>query len=82
MSINISPAQILAAGFVEKVRSALRKSGLPPHLLCLELTESIFVGAQYAETVIILETLAKDGIKLALDDFGTGYSSLGYLSKL
>jgi diguanylate cyclase (GGDEF)-like protein len=82
MSINVSPAQILAAGFVEKVRGALRKSGLPARLLCLELTESIFVGANYAETAIVLETLARDGVVLALDDFGTGYSSLGYLSKL
>jgi diguanylate cyclase (GGDEF)-like protein len=82
MSINVSPAQILAAGFVEKVRSALRKSGLPPQMLCLELTESMFVGANYAETVIVLETLTKDGVILALDDFGTGYSSLSYLSKL
>ena len=82
MSINVSPAQILAAGFVEKVRAALQTTGLPPHLLCLELTESMFVGSRYAETVFVLETLARDGVKLALDDFGTGYSSLGYLQKL
>ncbi len=82
MSINVSPAQILAAGFVEKVRGALQKSGLPSRLLCLELTESMFVGAKYADTVIVLETLARDGVILALDDFGTGYSSLSYLSKL
>jgi diguanylate cyclase (GGDEF)-like protein len=82
MSINVSPAQILAAGFVEKVRGALQKSGLPARLLCLELTESMFVGAKYADTVIVLETLARDGVILALDDFGTGYSSLSYLSKL
>ena len=82
MSVNVSPAQILTAGFIEKVRGALRKTGLPPHLLCLELTESIFVGSSYAETVIILEALSKDGVRFALDDFGTGYSSLGYLSKL
>jgi EAL domain-containing protein (putative c-di-GMP-specific phosphodiesterase class I) len=82
MSVNVSLAQILSAGFVEKVRGALRKSGLPPHMLCVELTESIFAGSRYADIIIILETLQKDGVKLALDDFGTGYSSLGYLSKL
>jgi diguanylate cyclase (GGDEF)-like protein len=82
MSVNISPAQILSAGFVEKVRGALRKTGLPPHLLCLELTESIFIGSSYAETVMIIETLSKDGVTFALDDFGTGYSSLSYISKL
>lgn len=82
ISVNVSPAQILAAGFVEKVRKALLKSGFPPHLLCLELTESMFLGGKFSETVTILEALAKDGIKLALDDFGTGYSSLSYISKL
>jgi diguanylate cyclase (GGDEF)-like protein len=82
MSINVSLAQILSAGFVERVRAVLERTQLPPQLLCLELTESMFVGAHYAETTIVLETLAKDGVKLALDDFGTGYSSLGYLTKL
>jgi diguanylate cyclase (GGDEF)-like protein len=82
VSVNVSLAQILAAGFVEKVRAALRKTGLPAPLLCIELTESIFAGSRYADIIFILETLAKDGVKLALDDFGTGYSSLGYLSKL
>jgi diguanylate cyclase (GGDEF)-like protein len=82
MSVNVSPAQILTAGFIEKVRSALGKSGLPPDLLCLELTESMFVGSHYAETIMVLETLKKDGVKLSLDDFGTGYSSLSYLTTL
>ncbi len=82
ISVNVSPAQIIAAGFLEKVRRALRRSGLPPQLLCIELTESMFLGGKFSDTVTILEALAKDGVKLALDDFGTGYSSLSYLSKL
>jgi diguanylate cyclase (GGDEF)-like protein len=82
VSVNVSPAQLLAAGFVEKVRAALLKSKLPAEMLCLELTESIFLGGNYGETIALLQILAKDGIKLSLDDFGTGYSSLGYLSKL
>jgi diguanylate cyclase (GGDEF)-like protein len=82
ISVNVSPAQIMAAGFLEKVRKALRQSGLPPQLLCLELTESMFLGGKFSDAVTTLEALAKDGVKLALDDFGTGYSSLSYLSKL
>ena len=82
ISVNVSPAQIMAAGFLEKVRKTLQRTGLPPHLLCLELTESMFLGSKFSDAVIILEALAKDGVKLALDDFGTGYSSLSYLSKL
>jgi diguanylate cyclase (GGDEF)-like protein len=82
ISVNVSPAQIMAAGFLEKVRKTLQRTGLPPHLLCLELTESMFLGGKFSDAVLILEALSKDGVKLALDDFGTGYSSLSYLSKL
>jgi diguanylate cyclase (GGDEF)-like protein len=82
VSVNVSAAQILASHFVERVRAALQASGLAPHMLCLEITESIFAGAHFGETAVIFETLTKDGVKLALDDFGTGYSSLSYLQRL
>jgi EAL domain-containing protein (putative c-di-GMP-specific phosphodiesterase class I) len=82
ISVNVSPAQLLQAGFVERVRALLNQYSFPARLLCLELTESIFLGDQYAETLVVLHELRKLGVVLALDDFGTGYSSLGYLSKL
>lgn len=82
ISVNISPAQILEAGFVSKVNAALAQTNLPPHLLCLEITETLFLGASMDAVRIILAQLEELGVKLALDDFGTGYSSLGYLAKL
>ena len=55
---------------------------MPAHLLCLELTESLFIGKSVEKVQKILESLRELGILLALDDFGTGYSSLSYLEKL
>jgi len=54
---------------------------LPPHLLELELTESLFMNDK--EGVLeLLESFRNQGITLSIDDFGTGYSSLSYLKKL
>src|SRR5204863_2036453 len=60
---------------------ALDRAALPPHLLTLELTESVLVAA--GERVELrLNALKSRGVKLALDDFGTGYASLAYLQRL
>jgi EAL domain-containing protein (putative c-di-GMP-specific phosphodiesterase class I) len=63
------------------VVSALAASGLPPHRLEIEVTESVFLR----DGTVALETLNRIialGCGVALDDFGTGYSSLGYLRKI
>jgi diguanylate cyclase (GGDEF)-like protein len=82
VSVNVSAAQFLEAGFTEEVEACLKRHGLPPELLCLELTESVFIGASASAIRECLYVLSSLGIKLALDDFGTGYSSLGYLARL
>jgi diguanylate cyclase (GGDEF)-like protein len=82
IAVNVSPAQILQSGFVRKVGAVLARTQLPPDLLCLELTESLFLGRTLASVRVILEDLHNLGVTLALDDFGTGYSSLAYLSQL
>ncbi len=82
IAVNVSPAQILQSGFVRKVGQALERSNLPPDLLCVELTESLFLGRSLTSVRTILDDLHGLGITLALDDFGTGYSSLAYLSQL
>ena len=65
----------------ETVVGALTSTGLPPHRLEIEVTESIFVrdGTTAQGT---LENLMGIGCGVALDDFGTGYSSLGYLRRM
>ena len=82
VAVNISAAQMLQAGFIEKVRRALQDSQLPAHLLCLELTESLFVGKSMMTVKKLLDEIKAMGIRTALDDFGTGYSSLSYLEHL
>ena len=82
VAVNVSTAQILQSSFVENVRDILAETNLPAHLLCLELTESMFVGKSMSIVQKMLENFRVLGIMTALDDFGTGYSSLSYLEHL
>jgi diguanylate cyclase (GGDEF)-like protein len=82
VAVNVSTAQILQSGFVDHVREVLADTNLPAHLLCLELTESMFVGKSMNIVQKMLENFRVLGIMTALDDFGTGYSSLSYLEHL
>jgi diguanylate cyclase (GGDEF)-like protein len=76
LALNVSAQQLKHAEFPKLVRRALDKYGIPPALLELELTESVFADEAAGAT---LGRLAQLGVHLALDDFGTGYSSLSYL---
>ena len=81
VAVNLSVAQFRRGNLVEAVSAALSRSGLPPALLELELTESVLLH----DTETALETLRAlkaIGVKLAIDDFGTDYSSLSYLKRL
>jgi len=80
IAINVSALQFQQSHFVERVANVLAVSGLPPHLLELELTESILV-LDADEALRRLEALAHLGLRLSIDDFGTGYSSLAYLKR-
>ena len=81
VSVNVSPVQLLQRDFCARVEAILAGTGLPPALLELEITESIFVN-NLEEIAGTLAYLDKAGVRFALDDFGTGYSSLLYLKKL
>ena len=82
IAVNVSAAQIWNSDLVSDVSSVLAESGLPPHLLCLELTESLLMDQNESRVRNVLKSLKEFGVTLALDDFGTGYSSLGYLTQL
>lgn len=81
MSVNISPVQITSEKFPGMVEETLKRSGLSPDLLELEITENLFIHS-VEDAVKILNRLKAIGIKISLDDFGTGYSSLSYLKNL
>jgi diguanylate cyclase (GGDEF)-like protein len=78
VAVNLSPAQFRSPGLVQVVVGALAASGLPPHRLELEITETILLQDNEA-TLAMLYQLRELGVLIAMDDFGTGYSSLSYL---
>ena len=78
--VNLAAAQLQRDDTVALVRFALQDSGLPPHRLCLEITESA-VMTDIRRSEQILHRLKELGVKLAVDDFGTGFSSLAYLKR-
>ena len=81
VSVNVSPRQFAQADFVSQVLATLQRTGLPPRLLRLEITESVLLV--HEETVReILSEARSHGIRISLDDFGTGYSSLSFLLNL
>ena len=82
IAVNVSAAQIWHTDFVYDVLRVLEDTGLPPRLLCLELTESLLADHAEGRVRTVLTELKRLGVTLALDDFGTDYSSLGYLTQL
>lgn len=80
VSVNISSAQFRSEMLTRNVAKILSDTGLDPHLLELELTESLLVEDPQA-AVVTLNELKKLGLLVSIDDFGTGYSSLNYLKQ-
>ncbi|WP_277966954.1 bifunctional diguanylate cyclase/phosphodiesterase [Pantoea trifolii] len=78
VSVNLSPLQFKNSSLVSVVEGALRESGLAPHRLEVEITESVLLDDTLGN-IRTLQSLKTLGVQIALDDFGTGYSSLSYL---
>jgi len=80
-SINVSSQSMTDAGFVSYVESCVSKSGLPPQMLCFEITERFASSGNIsvAESMKRLEAL---GCEVALDDFGANAPSYGYLRSI
>ena len=81
LAINVSAQQFHQAEFGEQVRAAVRRHGIDPRLLKLELTEGVLLD-KIEDTIACMQLLKEMGVRFALDDFGTGYSSLQYLKRL
>lgn len=78
VAVNISAVQMEHQPLWDVIRSILRDTGMPPHRLSLELTESVLIKNAQHHTHA-LQGLRGDGVRIQMDDFGTGYSSLSYL---
>ncbi len=81
VGVNVSARQFQDNDLLADIRDALERHKLDPHLLKIEVTESVLAG-DLDDTLARLSELRAIGVKLALDDFGTGYSSLSYLQQL
>ncbi|HEY0588478.1 MAG TPA: EAL domain-containing protein [Pseudoduganella sp.] len=80
IAVNVSARQLAEPDFVQGVADVLADTGLAPHCLELELTESAVMN-DVAHATAVMHQLKKLGVKLAIDDFGTGYSSLAHLKR-
>ncbi len=80
-SINISGASIATEEFLEFLEGSIKESGIPPQVLCFELTETSAVS-NLTRADKLMQRLRVLGCSFALDDFGTGLSSLAYLKAL
>ncbi|MDX6593177.1 MAG: hypothetical protein QOJ13_2373 [Gaiellales bacterium] len=81
VAINLSTRDLVDVKLVDEVAGCLRRNNVPPHLLELEITESVLM-ADPRRAGTILARLKEIGVSTGIDDFGTGYSSLGYLRDL
>ncbi len=80
VAVNLSTRQFKDPDLVEMVVQALEATGLPPHCLRLEVTESGIMDDP-EQAVVKMQLLRDRGIHFAIDDFGAGYSSLSYLKR-
>ncbi|MDV1908689.1 putative bifunctional diguanylate cyclase/phosphodiesterase [Klebsiella pasteurii] len=79
VSVNVSPIQLINSSLTDTVVAILRSTGLDPHRLDLEITESD-VFNENTRSLEIISQLRELGVQISIDDFGTGYSSLSRLS--
>ena len=80
VAVNLSPRQFRDERLIQKVSEILRRTGLHPQHLELEITEGLAMK-DVDSVVAKLRELKSLGLQMAIDDFGTGYSSLSYLRR-
>ena len=81
VSINYSVGQTTDHGYVNYLSDLLEENAISPDLVCIEITESLFLENR-KQAMELFDQFRAIGVQLALDDFGTGYSSLSYLAYL
>ena len=81
MTVNISKKQLIHPDLPSSVADLIRRSGIEPGSLVLEITESTIMD-NFEDLTSVLSDLKDVGVRLAMDDFGTGHSSLGFLHEV
>ena len=78
--VNVAAAEFTDPAYCDAVQAICDSTGIEPHALCLEITESVLID-DVPGALVAFDGLKRVGVQLALDDFGTGYSSLSYLKR-
>jgi len=81
VAINVSSAEFARGELPERILTALDAVGLPPEVLTVEVTETVFLGRGTEIVRQSLQMLNQAGVRIDLDDFGTGYASLTHLKQ-
>lgn len=81
MGVNLAAKQFTQENLCELLVQCVKESGLAPHQIELEITESTLID-NFHQSIAMMHQLKGAGFKLALDDFGTGYSSMSYLKQM
>ena len=80
VAINLSPRQFRQQDLPATIARMLEQTGIPPHCLELEITESTFIDDPEPVAADI-ESLRRLGVAISIDDFGTGFASLNYIRR-
>ena len=80
IGVNVSAKQFFQQDFPQLVAQVLAETALEPHVLEIEITESLLME-DTERAIATLHALRALGVQIALDDFGTGYSSLSRLKE-
>lgn len=81
VAINACAGDFATNDYAERLLAALTERELSPHLVEVEVTESVFMDRGSHFVLRALTMLSEQGVRIALDDFGTGYASLTHLKK-
>ena len=80
VAVNLSPTQLSSENLADMILDVLKKTGVAPERLELEITEATLLKHNQAN-LTVLHNLRSHGVRIVMDDFGTGYSSLNYLRR-
>ncbi|MET3925133.1 EAL domain-containing protein [Devosia sp. 2618] len=82
VAINVTNADFRSDQFANKFFELIESVGLPPSKFCMEVTEGVFLGRDFADIERRICRLHEAGVEVALDDFGTGFASLSHLRRM
>lgn len=81
VSINVSPVQLVAPGFVDELFARVSAHDVDCSRIDIELTETLAISGD-STSIEEVRRLKNYGFSISLDDFGTGFSSLSYIRRI